>query len=421
MTAGLNGQAPALCSFCPHRIELEQIKVDETAGEADRRFFAWAAGFFDGEGCIAIVKPRGTYQIRAMVNQVDPRPLELLRSRFGGGLHKRERGPDSPSRDIYAWQISCQKAEAFLRAIRPYLTVKAEQVNRALAFQERRLPRGQGHSVEYEPTREQRQEQDEDDFLALQALKRWEGPAEAKMELFTGGYVDLARPRSEDIKIEDIARALSLQCRFNGHIPSFYSIAEHAMFVHDLVCDLGHPELGFAALHHDSHEAFLTDLVTPLKEELGIHVDVLAAQFDNAIADAFGLEPQEFHHSEIKAADTLALRHEAAHFKPSHGTAGAWPWREELPKPKFWKPGERTQDQIAADFTALHLSYINGERKVERQYCHRGHALTDENVYVRPSGKRECRQCGRERNREASRRYRERRKRAKAAGAVPYA
>ena len=42
-------------------------------------------------------------------------------------------------------------------------------------------------------------------------------------------------PRPEDVRIEDIAHALSMQCRFAGHCDRFYSVAEHSIRVADLV------------------------------------------------------------------------------------------------------------------------------------------------------------------------------------------
>ena len=38
-------------------------------------------------------------------------------------------------------------------------------------------------------------------------------------------------PRPEDIRIEDIAHALPMICRFNGHCSRFYSVAEHSLNV----------------------------------------------------------------------------------------------------------------------------------------------------------------------------------------------
>lgn len=39
-------------------------------------------------------------------------------------------------------------------------------------------------------------------------------------------------------------------------------------------------------------------------------------------------------------------------------------------------------------------------------YCQRGHAMTDENVYVKPNGKRNCRECHRLRQAERRQRLR---------------
>ena len=68
-------------------------------------------------------------------------------------------------------------------------------------------------------------------------------------------------PRPEDIRIEDIAHALSQQCRFAGHARIFYSVAEHSVHVSTL-CP---PENALWGLLHDASEAYLQDVARPLK------------------------------------------------------------------------------------------------------------------------------------------------------------
>src|SRR4051794_24417338 len=96
----------------------------------------------------------------------------------------------------------------------------------------------------------------------------------------TGTLFDFADSRPEMVHVEDIARSLSLQCRFGGFVSRFYSVAEHALLVHRLVRDVAGPELAFAALHHDSHEAYLGDIPTPLKKLLGWRFEELAWEVD---------------------------------------------------------------------------------------------------------------------------------------------
>lgn len=74
-------------------------------------------------------------------------------------------------------------------------------------------------------------------------------------------------PRPEDIDIEDIAHALSFVCRFGGHCTSFYSVAEHCVRVSDAIeAAVGTREEVFAGLMHDAAEAYIGDMVWPLKQ-----------------------------------------------------------------------------------------------------------------------------------------------------------
>jgi 5'-deoxynucleotidase YfbR-like HD superfamily hydrolase len=73
-------------------------------------------------------------------------------------------------------------------------------------------------------------------------------------------------PRPEDIEIEDIAHALSMICRFGGHSSKFYSVAEHSLRVAMAISGAGGTrDESFAGLMHDAAEAYVGDMIWPLK------------------------------------------------------------------------------------------------------------------------------------------------------------
>ena len=47
--------------------------------------------------------------------------------------------------------------------------------------------------------------------------------------------VNVIEPNIDEIDIEDIARGLAYTCRFGGHLPVFYSVAQHSVFVSRLI------------------------------------------------------------------------------------------------------------------------------------------------------------------------------------------
>ena len=49
------------------------------------------------------------------------------------------------------------------------------------------------------------------------------------MNLFSGHRIDPLHIKEDEIYLEDIAHALSLICRGNGHIKYFYSVAQHSL------------------------------------------------------------------------------------------------------------------------------------------------------------------------------------------------
>ena len=60
------------------------------------------------------------------------------------------------------------------------------------------------------------------------------------LETYTGVKVHLPLPSDDEIVPEDIAHALSMICRYNGHVQRFYSVAEHCCLIYDHVAGLGH-------------------------------------------------------------------------------------------------------------------------------------------------------------------------------------
>mgnify|MGYP001032698119 FL=1 len=127
---------------------------------------------------------------------------------------------------------------------------------------------------------------------------------------FLGNRFFLTRPHIDDVAIEDIAHGLAYQCRFNGQTSAFYSVAQHSLMVMSLVPQT----LRFQALLHDAAEAYLGDMVKPLKplfpEFSVIEARVMAIIGQRFTIDLTHLDPA------IKHADMIALATEKRDLMP---------------------------------------------------------------------------------------------------------
>jgi uncharacterized protein len=123
---------------------------------------------------------------------------------------------------------------------------------------------------------------------------------------------------SPTFDIEEIAHALSMQCRFTGHVKRFYSVAEHCILVSQLCryLGIGSPLEG---LLHDGQEAYLSDIASPWKALLPDYKR-LERRIEAALRENYSL-PAE---SRVKHADKLALFIEAHHLLTA-GTDGLFP------------------------------------------------------------------------------------------------
>lgn len=114
---------------------------------------------------------------------------------------------------------------------------------------------------------------------------------------FSGVQYYPASPRAEDVRIVDIAHALSMLCRYTGHCSKFYSVAEHSVHVSHVVP----PDLALLGLMHDATEAYVNDLSRPLKRSLPDYRKIEALNW-YAIAEKFNLArhlPREVHDADI--------------------------------------------------------------------------------------------------------------------------
>lgn len=128
------------------------------------------------------------------------------------------------------------------------------------------------------------------------------------ISLLSGAHFNYNKPEESDVTLDDIASALSNVCRFSGHLPRFYSVAQHLVNASRIVP----VEHRFTALMHDTSEAFTNDLPTPLKWALPIFKE-LELKIEAAMGDKFGF--QFPYPPEVKEADTIMLMLEKYYVK----------------------------------------------------------------------------------------------------------
>lgn len=126
----------------------------------------------------------------------------------------------------------------------------------------------------------------------------------------TGKRFDLYEPDTDLIDPRDVAHSLAHLCRFNGHTREFYSVAQHACMVADLM-----PEQDkLAALLHDAAEAYIGDMVQPLKQWMYAYQDVEQWIWER-ICTRFNLNPEL--PASVRHADLVALATERRDLMPA--------------------------------------------------------------------------------------------------------
>lgn len=127
-------------------------------------------------------------------------------------------------------------------------------------------------------------------------------------------------PRVEDIRLMDIAHALSNLCRFTGHCQQFYSVAQHSVLVSQNV-PIEDAKWG---LLHDASEAYLADLSRPVKNfsALGTEYKKLEERLMLVVCAKFKLAPAM--PLSVHKADDVLLMTEKRDVLSAHGHLPKW-------------------------------------------------------------------------------------------------
>jgi len=173
------------------------------------------------------------------------------------------------------------------------------------------------------------------------------------IETCSGGRFDVANPRAEDVRIEDIAMSLAQTCRFRGHALRWISVGWHSVVVHGVVAMLRDDhQVRLAALLHDAAEAYVGDMPRPLKLAFPEFVRA-EARVQQVIHRRFGLQPSEDVMLLIRKVDNQTLLEEARVYMATAGRG--WELLDEglsIPPSKFVPPCPQDFRDVVRQFLA---------------------------------------------------------------------
>ena len=132
---------------------------------------------------------------------------------------------------------------------------------------------------------------------------------------WSGIHFTPLEPKKEEIRAEDIAHALSLMTRANGHFPEFYSVAQHCIHCCEEPGARSYSaRVQAACLLHDGSEAYLADITRPVKKHLPGYLSIEEV-LQSAIYEKFLGEPlTEEEEALVKDVDDALLYYEFLHY-----------------------------------------------------------------------------------------------------------
>lgn len=130
------------------------------------------------------------------------------------------------------------------------------------------------------------------------------------IETYTGIKFWPLDPLPHEVSLNDIAHALAMLCRANGHCATFYSVAQHSLNVSKELASLGYSQrLQLMGLLHDASEAYLSDITRPVKKYLPQYIEI-EHKLQTTIFHAFNLFPTAEELEIVSQIDNALLAHE---------------------------------------------------------------------------------------------------------------
>lgn len=165
---------------------------------------------------------------------------------------------------------------------------------------------------------------------------------------YTGRRFYPTHPEIEAIDIQDIARALSLMTRTNGHLPHFYSVGQHCLnCAREAEARKYSRRVRLGCLLHDASEAYLSDITRPVKQYLNQYKE-FESRLQNMIFERFGLVGlTEEELRQIFLIDDTILQYEFLKLK------GTPVFEQDLPVYSLPDTSERIFGEVETEFLRL--------------------------------------------------------------------
>lgn len=185
----------------------------------------------------------------------------------------------------------------------------------------------------------------------------------SQMNTFTGRVFDPMKMTEQDVSAVDIAHALSLICRGGGHIRYFFSVAQHSVNCAKEAAARGWSKrIVVACLLHDASEAYIADIIRPVKPYLTNYLDI-ETRIMQTIYGHFGLSDLTEKEKKCwKQIDDEMMAHELRTMMPGEENRSV-PILASHPDFR-----ERAYQDVEKEFLEMLEKWMSGKNILKRNY-----------------------------------------------------